>query len=65
MTTFPSTIIDKAGWTDLQELDEHGEGLTPWEIELVESLTKRLRTGGLLTDKQRETLDRIREERLP
>jgi len=61
---FPATVVDKAAWTDLQELDEHGEGLTDYEIDLVESLTKQLRAGAMLSDKQRAKLDEIREERL-
>lgn len=65
MAEIPSTVADKATWTDLQELDEHGEGLTEFEISFVESLTKQLREGRMATEKQRETLARIREERLP
>ena len=64
MADFPATVVDKAAWTDLQELDEHGEGLTDYEIDLVESLTKQLRAGAMLSDKQRAKLDEIREERL-
>jgi hypothetical protein len=60
----PDTVRDKAAWVDLQELDQHGEGLTQWEIDFVESLTKRLRDGNMLTDAQRGTLAKIREDRL-
>jgi hypothetical protein len=43
MPEIPDTVVDKAGWTDLRELDDHGEGLTSWEADFVESITKRLR----------------------
>lgn len=61
---FPAGVVDKAGWTDLKELDEHGHGLTSWEIEFVESLHKKLRAGRFLSDMQRATLADIREARL-
>lgn len=64
MTTFPETVVDKAAWVDLKELDDHGEGLTQWEIDFIEDLHGTLRAGRSLTDKQRATLNRIREERL-
>jgi len=55
------------GWQDgevLDELDERGENLTPWEIEFVESLTQRMKRGEDLTEKQREKLHMIAEERV-
>lgn len=64
MNTFPATVVDKAAWTDLHELDQHGEGLTTWESDLIESLLQQLRAGRTLTDRQRAKLDSIREERL-
>jgi len=64
MPEIPDTVRDKSAWVDLQELDQHGEGLTQWEIDFVESLTKRLRAGNMLTDAQRGTLAKIREDRL-
>lgn len=64
MAEIPSTVVDKASWVDAKELDEHGEGLTPYEVDFVESLTKQLRAGRMLSEKQRETLDKIREQRL-
>ena len=64
MTTFPETVVDKAAWVDLKELDDHGEGLTQWEIDLVESLMQQLRAGRTLTESQRAKLDEIREARL-
>ncbi len=62
--TIPIGVVDKASWTDLKELDEHGENLTTWEADFIESLLGQLRAGRMLTEKQREKLDAIREERL-
>ena len=64
MNAIPATVVDKAAWADLQELDQHGEGLTTWECDYIESLLQQLRAGRTLTDKQRAKLDSIREERL-
>jgi hypothetical protein len=61
---FPETVVDKAGWTDLRELDQHGEGLSQFEIDFVESLTKLLRAGRMLSESQRAKLEQIREQRL-
>lgn len=62
--TIPAGVVDRDAWTDLKELDEHGENLTQWEIDFVEQLHGWLRVGRRLTEKQRATLDRIRSERL-
>ncbi len=64
MADIPATVVDKAAWTDLQELDQHGEGLTTWECDYVESLLQQLRAGKTLSDAQRAKLDSIREARL-
>jgi hypothetical protein len=64
VSDIPASVVDKASWVDLKELDEHGENLTQWEIDYVESLHGWLRAGRTLTDKQRATLDRIRGDRL-
>lgn len=60
----PSVVVDKSSWVDLQELDEHGESLTTWECDYIESLLQQLRAGRMLSDKQRAKLASIREERL-
>ena len=62
-------------WDDddlLDELDEQGDGLTPWEVDFVERLMssrKERRRCALppitLTTKQRDTLQDILEERVP
>lgn len=62
--TIPSVVVDKASWVDVKELDEHGEGLTTWECDYIESLLQQLRAGRMLSDKQRAKLTSIREERL-
>lgn len=66
MTTssIPDGVKDRGAWVDLKELDEHGEGLTQFEIDFVESLHGYLRTGAYLTDRQRAKLQQIREDRL-
>lgn len=64
MPEVPDTVRDKAAWVDLQELDQHGEGLTLFEVDFVESITRQLRSGATLFDRQREILSKIREERL-
>lgn len=64
MAEIPATVCDKAAWVDLRELDDHGDGLTEWETEFLDALIKRVRAGAILTDRQRETLARIREDRL-
>ena len=60
----PETVRDLDNWADLVELDEHGEGLSQWEINFVESLMQQLIAGKWLTQKQRNRLEAIREEKL-
>lgn len=62
--TAPHTVRDRNAWADLRELDEHGEGLTQWEIDWVESVTQQLLQGRWLSPAQWRTLTRIREDRL-
>lgn len=64
MPEIPKTVRDTVGWTDLRELDDHGENLTQYEIDFVESLTQQLLAGKTLTTAQRVKLDQVREERL-
>lgn len=45
-------------------LDEHGEGLTGWEVDFVESCAKRVNRMHTLSVRQRETLVRITSERI-
>lgn len=61
----PAEVRDSVAWADLKELDDHGENLTQFEIDFVESLHGWLRTGRFLTDAQRAKLAQIREDRLP
>jgi len=60
----PLTVEDVDSWHELQHLDEHGDDLSEWEIEFVESLMKQLKTGHWLTHKQKEKLHDIMEKRL-
>lgn len=61
----PDTVRDRDSWLLLQELDEHGEGLTQWEIDFVEQLTRDLLAGAKLTTGRKTKLEQIREDRLP
>lgn len=63
MTDYPPGVLDEAGWDLLQEIDSAGEGLTPWEIDFVESVTKQLKDNRYLTDKQWQVLRNIEEKR--
>ena len=54
-------------WTDVdlvEELDENGQGLTPWEIEFTEAMVKKVRDGIALTERERGKLSQIIEERV-
>lgn len=46
---------------DLLELEE---GLTEWEIDFLESLSSQLEEGRTLTERQKEVLDRVYEDRV-
>jgi len=61
----PETVKDRETWSLLQELDEHGQGLTQWEIDFVERLTQDLLLGLSVSVRRKEKLDEIREDRLP
>lgn len=65
MKPAPETVKDRDTWALLQELDEHGEDLTQWEIDFVEDLTKKLLLGIKPSDGTKRKLDEIREDRLP
>lgn len=47
----------------LNYVDNDCTGLTPWEIDFVESITKQLDKFGRITDKQRKILEQIADER--
>ena len=61
----PKTVKDRDSWALLHELDEHGAGLSQWEIDFVESLAQQLLLDRFLSAEQRARLDSLREERLP
>lgn len=51
----------------LEAVDDHGRGLTRWEIDFVEDAWKRLENPelGSLTEGQRSKLEQIANARLP
>lgn len=48
----------------IRRIDEHGVGLTDWEIQFVASCLERLERGATLTDAQRSAANRIDEQRV-
>lgn len=48
----------------LDDIDNHGSGLTDWEIEFTDSLMKQLEAGKDPSDKQCATVKRIHKERV-
>jgi len=53
-------------WNLVEEIDSQGEGLSPWEVDFIESLIKRLDEDPhpRLSDKQRGIIERIYDERV-
>lgn len=55
-------------WDTLREIDEHGQGLTDWEVNFVDDLLKRRRVveslGGL-TAGQVKKIEQIYTDRVP
>jgi len=49
----------------LDDIKEHGRGLTDWEEHFVESLDFRWRLGGGFSEKQIEILEGIYAEKTP
>lgn len=65
MRPAPPEVLDRDSWRDVTDLDEHGVDLSQWEIEFVESLTQQLLSGETLSEKQKQKLASIIEERVP
>lgn len=65
MKPAPETVRDRETWDLLQELDEHGENLTQWEIDFVEQMTRGLLLGRRASEGRKAKLNEIREDRLP
>lgn len=49
----------------INKVNEEGRGLTPWEVDFMESITDQFETCGRLTDKQEEVLERIYANKTP
>lgn len=48
----------------VEDIEQRGHGLTPWENSFVESVSDQLTQGRPLTDRQAEILARIADERV-
>lgn len=48
----------------LARIDDHGKGLTPWEVERVAEWLEQVNHGRPLSWKQRKLLERIDDERV-
>lgn len=48
-------------WID--EVNEHGKGLTDWEENFMESLTEQFNLYGTMSPKQQDILERIRSSK--
>lgn len=64
MRQAPETVKDRETWSVLQELDDRGDGLTQWEIDFVEDLTRKLIAGVVPSDKTKRKLAEIHEDRV-
>lgn len=51
--------------TMLEAIEHQGVNLTVWEEGFVESLRTHFDAGGVLSDRQLETLERVYAERTP
>lgn len=49
----------------IDDIEEHGVMLNPWETEFMESVVRGYEEYGRVTERQREILERIHEERVP
>jgi hypothetical protein len=49
----------------VEDIEQRGHGLTPWENSFIESISDQLTQGRPLTERQAEVLDKIRDEKCP
>jgi hypothetical protein len=59
----PREVKDKDGWLDAQLLDSHGQELSQWEVDFLESIMQQMRKGHFLSGKQRMLLGNLVEEK--
>lgn len=53
-------------WREMvEEIEQLGKGLTPWELGFLESVSDQLTRGRPLTERQVEILDKIHDEKCP
>ena len=58
-------MFDQSELTSLvDDIDNHGVGLTDWETEFIDSILKQIDEGRELTEKQEKTIRKIYEDRV-
>lgn len=55
----PPGVVDIKGYKDVAEVLDAERGLTRWEIDFAESISRQLRDGRTLTVHQRRRLDEV------
>lgn len=64
MIPIPTGVKDTQSWRDLQQVDQHGENLSQFEIDFIESITGQLKAGRFLSIKQKALLNRMLAEKV-
>jgi len=59
--TYNASVI--AGW--IEEIQDHGRGLTKWEEDFMESIADQFEERGSISDRQEEILERIYSNKTP
>lgn len=54
----------KEAYKQVLEILNLEEGLSDWEVGFAEDIVRKLEAGGLLTDKQLDTINKIHEEKV-
>jgi hypothetical protein len=49
----------------VEDIEQRGRGLTPWELAFCESVSDQLTQGRPLTERQAEVLEKIHAEKTP
>ena len=58
-------MFDQSELTSLvDDIDNHGVGLTDWETEFIDSILKQIDEGRELSEKQEKTIRKIYKDRV-